>query len=202
MTCRDCLYGKDCQFDTNIILAYAYHPKCGPLILGDRCHIRSGSIIYRDVRAGNDFKTGHNVVIREHNIFGNHVVVGTGTVIEGYCRFGDFIKIESNCIISTHTIIGSRVFIGPGSIFTNDKYPLKGREDYKPQGPIIEDGVTIGTGVILLPGIRIGFGSFIAAGSVVTKDVPPMSLVKGTPARIFPLPEKLKELNKALNWPF
>ena len=51
-----------------------------------------------------------------------------------------------------------------------------------------------------MPAVIVGKGSFIAAGSVVTKDIPPMSLVKGVPGEVFPLPEKLKEFNMAKNW--
>jgi acetyltransferase-like isoleucine patch superfamily enzyme len=127
-------------------------------------------------------------------------VVGTNTVIDGHVVFGDFVKIESNSYIPTHVTIGSRVFIGPGVVLTNDRYPLKLRDEYKPEGPIIEDGVTLGGGVVVCPGIIIGKGSFVAAGAVVTKDVPPLSLVKGVPGVSTPLPENLRELNVALSW--
>jgi acetyltransferase-like isoleucine patch superfamily enzyme len=113
---------------------------------------------------------------------------------------GDFVKIESNCYIPTHVTIGTRVFIGPGVVLTNDKYPLKMRDSYKPDGPIIEDGVTLGAGAVVCPGITIGRGSFVAAGAVVTKDVPPMSLVRGVPGVVMPVPENLRELNIALSW--
>ena len=64
----------------------------------------------------------------------------------------------------------------------------------------MEDGVTLGGGVVVVPGVTIGKGSFVAAGAVVTKDVPPMSFVKGVPGVISQLPEKLREMNIALNW--
>jgi acetyltransferase-like isoleucine patch superfamily enzyme len=77
---------------------------------------------------------------------------------------------------------------------------LKLRDEYAPEGAVIEDGVTLGAGVIVLPGVRIGKDSFVAAGAVVTKDVPPQSLVIGVPGRAAPLPEKLRERNMALSW--
>lgn len=162
--------------------------------------IRAGSIIYCDVTCGSNFQTGHYVLIREHTEIGQHVVIGTNTVLDGNIIIGDYVKIESNCYIPTHTTIGSRVFIGPGVTMTNDKYPLKMRDTYKPIGPIIEDEVTIGGGVIIVPGIRIGRGSFIAAGTVVTKDIPPMSLVMGSAGKITVLPKELEERNIALSW--
>ncbi|MDA9224700.1 acetyltransferase [Tateyamaria sp.] len=172
-------------------------------IFGQGGVIRRGSIIYCDVEAGDNFQTGHNVVIRSQTKIGDHVVVGTGTTIDGQVEIGNFVKIETNCYIPTHVMIGNRVFIGPGVTITNDLVPLKMRDAYLrdgPAGPIIEDFVTIGGGVTLCPGVRIGRGSFIAAGAVVTKDVPEMSFIKGVPGVISDLPEALKAPNMALSW--
>ena len=192
--------GEDCHIQDGCIVGLKYKPDCNPIILGNHIRIRSGSIIYADVVIGDDFQTGHNVMIRENSNFGDHIVIGTNSVIDGNVKIGDFVKIESNCYIPTHVSIGSRVFIGPGVILTNDRYPQKMRDQYKPLGPTIEDGVSIGGGCVLVPGITIGQGSFIAAGTTVTKDIPPMSFVKGSSGQILPLPEKLKEFNMALNW--
>jgi acetyltransferase-like isoleucine patch superfamily enzyme len=192
--------GKGCLFQPGCIVGLRYKKESSPFKIGNNGCIRMGSIIYGDVVAGDDFQTGHNVMIREHTSFGNHIVVGTNTVIDGNVSVGSYVKIESNCYIPTHTTIGSRVFMGPGVVLTNDRYPQKMRDQYKPEGPIIEDGVTLGAGTLVMPGVRIGKGSFIAAGAVVTKDISPMSLVKGVPGEVFPLPEKLQEMNMAVNW--
>lgn len=192
--------GYSCVFQERTVIGLKYKKKCQPVRFGNKCTVRTGSILYADVITGDDFQTGHNTVIREHTVFGNHIVVGTNTVIEGDVTIGDFVKIESNCFIPTHTTIGNLVFIGPGVVLTNDRYPQKMRDQYQPEGPIIEDGVTLGGGVVLVPGVRIGKGSFVAAGAVVTKDIPPMSFVKGVPGEISPLPEKLCEMNMAKNW--
>lgn len=192
--------GGNCQFQAGTIIGFRYRQDCSPFKIGNNGCIRTGTIIYGDVIAGDDFQTGHNVTIREHTVFGSHIVIGTNTVIDGNVTIGDFVKIESNCYIPTHVRIGSRVFIGPGVILTNDRYPQKMRDKYVPEGPILEDGVTLGGGVIVVPSVTIGKGSFIAAGTVVTKNIPAMSLVKGVPGTILPLPEKLKELNIAKNW--
>lgn len=192
--------GEGCMFQTGTIIGLQYKKGCLPVKIGANGCIRTGTIIYADVVAGDDFQTGHNVMIRENTSFGDHIVVGTNTVIDGQVRVGNFVKIESNCYIPTHADIGSRVFIGPGVVLTNDKYPQKMRDQYKPQGPIIKDGVTLGGGVVVLPEVTIGKGSFVAAGAVVTKSIPPMSLVKGVAGKILPLPDKLREMNMAKNW--
>lgn len=196
-------HGENFNCDANVILGYGCstsEAEEGKAVFGNNCTVRAGSIIYKNTLFGDYLQTGHNVMVRERTKVGDHVVIGTNTVIDGNVVIGSFVKIESNCYIPTHVSIGSKVFIGPGCVLTNDQYPLKLREQYKPVGPIIEDSVTLGGGVTIVPGVTIGAGSFVAAGSVVTKDVPPMSLVKGVPAKIEPLPEYLQEENMALSW--
>lgn len=192
--------GSDGHVQEGCTVGLQYKDTCSPSKFGDNARIRTGSIIYADVTAGNNFQTGHNVMIREHTEIGDHVVIGTNTVIDGNVKIGNFVKIESNCYIPTHVTIGNRVFFGPGVVLTNDRFPLKLRDEYTPEGPIIEDGVTLGGGVTVCPGVRIGAHSFVAAGAVVTKDIPPKSLVVGVPGGIKPLPEKLDEENMALSW--
>jgi acetyltransferase-like isoleucine patch superfamily enzyme len=192
--------GKDSDIQPGCTVGLVYKKGCAPARIGRAARIRSGTIIYGDVIVGQHFQTGHYVLIREHTTIGKHVTVGTNTVIEGQSEVGNFVKIESQCYIATHVSIGDRVFMAPGVILVNDRYPLKKREDYQPEGPIIEEGVTLGAGVVICPGVRIGKRSFIAAGAVVTKDVPAESLVKGVPGVISVLPDELRELNMALSW--
>lgn len=192
--------GENCVIQPGCIVGLKYRDNCGPARLGQGAQIRTGTIVYGDVTVGEDFQTGHYVTVREKTVAGNHVLIGTNTVIDGMVSIGDFVKIESNCYVPTQTEIGTRVFFGPGVTLTNDRYPLKMRDEYAPQGPVIEDGVTLGAGVVVLPGVRIGHDSFVAAGAVVTKDVSPFSLVAGVPAKATPLPDKLRERNMALSW--
>lgn len=192
--------GGDVVIQPGATVGLRYRDGCEPTRTGDHVIVRSGSVIYADVRVGSHFMTGHNVLIRGETTIGDHVTVGTNTVIDGVVTIGDFVKIESNCYVPTHVRIGSRVFFGPGVVLTNDKIPLKDRDSYRPDGPVIEDGATLGAGVIVLPGVTVGAGSFVAAGAVVTRDVPPCSLVKGVPGRCEDLPAELLELNTALSW--
>jgi acetyltransferase-like isoleucine patch superfamily enzyme len=188
------------QVQPNCIVGLRYREDAGPARIGRNAVIRAGTVIYGDVSIGDNFNSGHNVLIRERTTIGEHVGVGTNSVIDGQVVIGNFVKIESNCYIPTHTTLGCRVFLGPGVTLTNDRYPLKLRDEYVPTGPIIEDGVTLGAAVVVLPGVRIGHDSFVAAGTVVTRDVPPFSLVRGVPGRVMPSPEKLRERNLALSW--
>ena len=143
---------------------------------------------------GNNFITGHNVVIREKTRIGDNVLLGTNTIVEGNTVIGNNVSIQSNVYIPINTVIEDFVFIGPNAVFTNDKYPL--RKDYRLKGPVIRKGATIGANSTLLPSVEVGEGAFVAAGSVVTKDVPPWKLAIGCPAKIRDLPDELKVLNR------
>lgn len=154
--------------------------------IGENSVIRSGSIIYNDVEIGKKFRSGHNVLIREKTIIGDNVLIGSMSVIDGHCNFGSNVKVQTGVYIPMYTTIGNNVFVGPKAVLTNDKYPVRG--DRELNGPVIEDGVTIGANTTILPDIRIGENAFIAAGAVVTKDVPENKLAIGVPAKILELP--------------
>ena len=162
--------------------------------IGKNAILRSGTIIYCDVRIGTDFQTGHNVMIRENTQIGDRVAIGTATVIEGHTIIGDDVKLQSMVYIPTETKIGNRVFIGPNTVLTNDRYPPRNIGGLK--GPTLLDGAAIGANVTILPGICIGEGALVAAGAVVTRDVPNRTLAIGSPARIKELPSILRTPQK------
>jgi acetyltransferase-like isoleucine patch superfamily enzyme len=184
----------------NTVIGLAQSKTTPALELKGSANVRSGTVLYANSRIGDNFQTGHNVLVREKSTIGKHVLIGTGTVVDGNMTIGNYVKIESNCYICTDMKIGNQCFFGPNVVCTNDMYPLKLRDTYKAIGPVIEDNVTIGGGVVLCPGVRIGSGSFIGAGTVVTKNIPKNSFVKGNPGRITELPKKLKDENMALSW--
>ena len=163
-------------------------------IIGKNSVIRSNTVIYNDVKIGNNFKTGHNVLIREKTTIGNDVLVGTNTVVEGNCKIGSNVSIQSNVYVPTDSLIEDYVFIGPCACFTNDRYPI--RVDYELEGPVIREGASIGANSTFLSGIEVGEGAMVAAGAIVTRNVPPFYLAIGAPARLKPLPTQFNVLNK------
>jgi acetyltransferase-like isoleucine patch superfamily enzyme len=180
--------GEDCEIQANVSLGDAGEGE--PPVIGNESTIRSGAIIYPDVTIGDRFTTGHNVLIREQTTIGDDVVAGTNTVIDGTTTIGSCVSIQTGVYIPTETTIGDNVFLGPHAVLTNDPYPI--RKDVDLIGPILEDGVSIGANATVLPGVAIGEGSFVAAGAVVTEDVPPNTLAVGTPAVHRRLPEPLQ----------
>lgn len=189
------------RIDPDARVGVKYRPDCQPPHIGPDGVIRGFAVIYGDVSIGTHFQCGHHILIREHTTIGDYVTVGTGVTIDGHVEIGSYVKLETGVYIPTDTTIGSYVFMGPGAVLTNDRYPLRLREEYVAEGPTIEDSVTIGARAVVLPGVRIGEGSIIAAGAVVTHDVPPWSLVMGVPGRATPLPDRLRHPNHARSWP-
>jgi len=164
-------------------------------IIGKHAVIRSGTILYCDVMIGDHFQCGHNVMIREKTRIGNHVGIGTATIIEGNTIIGDEVSLQSMVYIPTDTVIGNHVFIGPNTVLTNDRYPPTRIGGL--QGPQIRDGAAIGANATLLPGVCIGEGALVAAGAIVTRDVPAHMLAIGAPAKITDLPSKMiREITK------
>lgn len=161
--------------------------------IGKDAVIRAGTIIYCGVQIGDNFKSGHSVLIRENTQIGDNVLVGTRTTIEGDTVIGSNVSIQTGAFIPTNTRIGNSVFIGPNASLLNDKYPLRVEQDLV--GPRIGEGATIGGNATILPGVQIGEGAFVAAGAVVTEDVPEWCVAKGNPARFEPLPERLRVQN-------
>ena len=167
-----------------------------PAEIGAACRIRRGTVIFADVVIGDGTVTGIGAVIREQTSIGADCLIGTGTIIEGHTEIGDQVILQSGVFLPSGTRIGSRVFVGPRAVLTNDRYPLRRRTEYTPVAPVLDDDVTIGANATLLPGVRIGAGAMVAAGAVVTADVPPWSMAVGIPARIRELPAALREPNQ------
>jgi acetyltransferase-like isoleucine patch superfamily enzyme len=148
-------------------------------------------------------------LIADDVVFGENVVVQPFTNLYG-CRIGDdsrigpFVEIQSGatvgrrCKIQSHSficegvVIEDEVFVGHGVMFINDKYPraandrheLKTASDWQIAGSTVERGGSIGSGAVILGGLRLGAGCMIGAGSVVTRDVPAGALAFGNPARV------------------
>ena len=159
-------------------------------VIGAGSHIRSGTVIYAGVQLGSRVQTGHGAMIRENNVIGDRCSVGTHAVLEPGNRVGDDTRIHSHCFLE-HVTLGRRVFLGPGVVFTDDPHPICPSYLDCVLGATVSDNVAIGGNATILPGVKIGAGSLVGAGSVVTRDVPVGVVVAGNPAAVV---RKIEEL--------
>jgi acetyltransferase-like isoleucine patch superfamily enzyme len=157
-----------------------------PVLIGDNTIIGANVVIYSNVKIGKNCLIGDGVHIREDVTIGDNCIVGINTKVGARTRIGNYTRVMDLTNVASDAILGKHVFIGPGVIMGNDnsmgRDKTKGGFDYT--GPIIDDYVTVGMNSSLLPSVRIGKDSIVAAGSVVTRDIPPGVLVMGAPAKV------------------
>jgi len=140
----------------------------------------------KGVLLGENVQFGENVVVWNYVFVGDNTKIGDKVRIGSFCDIGKDVKIGENCIVQAHVtisnecVVGNDVFIGPNTSVLNDKFPHS--RCLTPS--IIKDNVVVGGCVTILPNVTVGENSVVAAGSVVTKDVPPRTVVMGVPARI------------------
>jgi acetyltransferase-like isoleucine patch superfamily enzyme len=188
----------NCEIDTDVLICYPQADGTQrKVIIGDKCRIRSGTVIYSGVEIGDKTQTGHHVVIRENTKVGSSSSIGTGVKCEMDTIIGNNVSVETQSHITAKMIIEDYVFIGGFVGTTNDNRMLWRREGHGKhlQGPILKFGCRIGSGAILLPGVTIGREAMIGAGAVITKDVPDFKVVLGVPGKIVgevPLDERLR----------
>ena len=150
------------------------------LIIRKNSIINSHSVIYIGSEIGLNNIIGHNVLIREETFLGKNVQVGSYSDLEGYCSIDDYSKLHSCVHVGQHSKIMSYVYIFPYVVLTNDPIPPS---DIR-QGVILEPFSIICTRATILPGIKVGFSSFIGANSLVNKNVDPELIGSGNPFRI------------------
>lgn len=147
-------------------------------------HVEATAYVAEEVDIGSYSSVWHHAVLHNGTVIGDYTSFGCLSVCEGNTRIGNHCSIHSQVHVTSKMEIGNWVFVAPLTVFTNTKKIVRGR-DYPlvEKGPTICDGVRIGAGVTVLPGVVIGQEALIGAGSVVTKDVPPLEIWFGNPAR-------------------
>lgn len=124
-----------------------------------------------------------NVQVRENAVIGDECILSKDVYIDHAVKIGSRCKIQNSVSVYNGVEVGDDVFVGPNACFTNDKVPRAFNTEWKVTPTRIDTGVSIGANATIICGITIGEYAMVAAGSVVTRDVPPYTLVVGNPAR-------------------
>ncbi len=192
----DTVIGRDVRIDDHATLgkqpmraansATTQEQALPPLAVGDACIVGTGVVLYRGAAIDSKVLLADLCTVRENVTIGRGTIVGRGVTVENVCRIGRYCKLESECYITAYSELEDRVFVAPGVVTSNDNFVGRTAERFKHfKGVRVKRGGRIGAGSVVLPGITIGEDGLVAAGSVVTRDVPPRTIVLGAPARVW-----------------
>jgi acetyltransferase-like isoleucine patch superfamily enzyme len=154
--------------------------------------IHPTAIVEADVEIGEETKVWHYVHLRRGARIGKQCILGKDVFVDLGVHIGDRCKLQNGVKVYHGATVEEGVFLGPQACVLNDKYPrainpdgtLKTDADWQVGRVLIRRGAAIGGGALILPGVTIGEFALIGSGAVVTRDVPPFSLVVGNPARV------------------
>ena len=141
----------------------------------------SSVVLTRDI--GLAVKIWQFVVILDGTKVGNEVSICSHCFIEANVKIGNRVTIKNGVQLWEGTCVEDDVFIGPNVTLTNDRYPRSKNANSTLEPVHFKSGSSIGGGAVILPGVTIGEGAIVGAGSVVVKDVDPYSVVQGNPAK-------------------
>jgi UDP-2-acetamido-3-amino-2,3-dideoxy-glucuronate N-acetyltransferase len=143
-------------------------------------------------RIGEGTSIWNQAQVREDVVIGENCILSKDVYIDFGVHIGSNVKIQNGVSVYHGVTMEDGVFVGPSVCFTNDKYPravnpdgsLKGGSDWEVAETLIQYGAALGARSVILPGVTVGEWAMVAAGAVVTRDVPPYGLVVGHPARL------------------
>jgi len=160
--------------------------KYDPAVIGDDCLIGAQVVIYTGCTIANYVLIADSAAVRENVAVGEYTIIGRSCTVENLTTIGKKCKLETNSYITAYSTIEDYCFIAPGVITTNDNYLGRTEERFRHfKGVTIRKGGRIGGGAVILPGLEIGEDAVIAAGAVVTKNVPAGKIFAGVPAKEF-----------------
>lgn len=181
--------GEGCVIEANAVLGKiprrAGRPPASlpPLVLGAGVTICAGAVLYAGSTIGDGTIVGDQAQVRERTTIGPDCVIGRGTGVDNDVTLGARVKLQSQVYITAFSTVEDDVFVGPCAMTTNDDTMGRHGPDYALRGATLRRACRIGGGVVLTPGVEVGEEAFVAAGAVVTRDVPARGWVRGIPAR-------------------
>jgi acetyltransferase-like isoleucine patch superfamily enzyme len=154
------------------------------LELGAGVTVCAGAVVFAGAKIADGAILGDQSYVRERSSVGPKSVIGRGSVVDNDVRVGARVKVQTNVYLTAFTVVEDDAFVGPGAITTNDDTMSRHGSETPLRGATLRRACRVGGGAVLTPGVEIGEEAFVAAGAVVTCDVPARAVVMGVPARV------------------
>src|SRR5439155_9322239 len=155
-----------------------------PLVIEEGAAICAQAIVFAGAHIGRGTIVGDQSFVRERSVIGEGCVIGRGATVDCDVTIGDRVRIQTQVYVTAFSLIEDDVFIGPRAMTTNDDTMARPPPHEPMRGATLRRACRIGGGAVLVPGVEVGEEAFVAAGAVVTNDVPARSLGMGVPARV------------------
>jgi UDP-2-acetamido-3-amino-2,3-dideoxy-glucuronate N-acetyltransferase len=184
--------GDGCVIEDHVVLGK--RPRLAPgssaagevsrLELGKDVKVCCGAIVFAGARVGEGSIIGDQSFVRERTRIGPGTVIGRGSVVDNDVEVGAGVRVQTSVYLTAVTVIEDDVFVGPGATTTNDDTMARHSPEDPLRGATLRRACRVGGGTVLTPGVEIGEEAFVAAGAVVTRDVPARAVVMGVPAKV------------------
>jgi UDP-2-acetamido-3-amino-2,3-dideoxy-glucuronate N-acetyltransferase len=155
-----------------------------PLVIDAGAVICCRAIVFAGASIGERAIVGDQAYVRERAVVGPQTLIGRGTAVDNDVRIGARVRVQTDVYLTAFSEVDDDVFVGPGVTTTNDDTMSRHGSGYALRGARLRRACRIGGGTVLCPGVEVGEEAFVAAGAVVSRDVPPRAVVMGVPARV------------------
>ncbi len=155
-----------------------------PLVIDAGVTICTHAIVFAGTTIGAGAIIGDQAYVRERSTIGAETVIGRASGVDNDVTIGARVRVQSQTYLTAFSVVEDDVFFGPCAMTTNDDHMGRHPKDFQLQGATLRRACRIGGGAVLLPGVEVGEEAFVAAGAVVTSDVPARKVVIGVPARM------------------